>query len=135
MQVLIGELGELGRRAVACKHWRWMDGMLTGSYRVVGIDDDDDCVIACLLLIKNAGHVWECEDFSDMIPNLSDPATLGCLLHLVREAHTNELISTFNRAMMINDWCVVGEDHHGVHIYAENQGSEIEALVAALEAV
>jgi hypothetical protein len=49
-------LEDLGRRAVACKHWRWMDGMVTFGF--VGED----------------------------VPDLSDPATLGCLLALVREA-------------------------------------------------
>ena len=131
MQVLIGELGELGRRAVACKHWRWMPGMMDLHGNRFLFSDGSGC-----WWISDGDIEAVIDEASDSdTPNLSDPATLGCLLNLVREAHTNELISTFNRAMMINDWCVVGEDHHGVHIYAENQVSEIEALVAALEAV
>jgi hypothetical protein len=108
-----------------------MDGMLTGSYRVVGIDDDDDGVIACLLLIKNAGHVWECEDFSDMIPDLSDAATLGCLLHLVRLAHGNMQICTANENHV--NWSVGVETGLVFIILAEDCESEAEALVAALE--
>lgn len=56
---------ELARRAVACKHWRWMPGMLAldTGLRLDEMTDD-----------------WEAE-----IPDFSDPATMGCLLALVRE--------------------------------------------------
>ena len=54
-----GDMEDLGRRAVACKGWRWMQGMLR-------LTDKDDA-----------------------LPDLADPATLGCLLALVREAWSN----------------------------------------------
>jgi hypothetical protein len=76
-------LEDLGRRAVACERWRWRDG----SKRV------------------HAEHRWAwrlcgwrwfpCDErsnavhdncFAEAIPDLSDPATIGCLLALVREA-------------------------------------------------
>jgi hypothetical protein len=51
---------ELSKRAVACRKWRWLPGMLctTAGYR------------------KENGA----------LPDLEDAATLGCLLALVREA-------------------------------------------------
>ncbi len=59
----------LARRAVACKGFRWMPGMLTteGMRVVVRCFNDDN-------------------EPDDDIPDLTDPATLGCLLALVREA-------------------------------------------------
>ena len=66
---------ELAKRAVACKHWRWTPGMLwclpssaPGLLRGRMIGDNP----SALLLAEG----W---------PDLSDPATLGCLLALVRE--------------------------------------------------
>jgi hypothetical protein len=66
---------ELGRRAVACKGWTWMPGMLRhDGYRYVG------------------SGVWvRWSETSDLLtalhmpgqfPDLSDSATLGCLLDL-----------------------------------------------------
>jgi hypothetical protein len=57
----------LARRAVACKGWRWMPGM-----KVI------DSVRMTEGMLKFTHH-------SDL-PDLTDPATLGCLLALVREA-------------------------------------------------
>jgi hypothetical protein len=67
---------ELAKRAVACKGWRWMPGMLTESgYRVC----DNNCTWPHLQkgdTLRSGLH----------FPDLTDPATLGCLLALVREA-------------------------------------------------
>jgi hypothetical protein len=56
----------LAKRAVACKGWRWLPGMA-------------DCW---------GGRVREGDglDRATAFPDLTDPATLGCLLALVREA-------------------------------------------------
>ena len=60
---------ELARRAVACRHWRWMPGMrLQNGYM---LKDED-------FPTHGDEHGW--------LPDLSNPATLGCLLALVREA-------------------------------------------------
>lgn len=90
---------ELGRRAVACKHWRWMPGMLvlsTNNYhrpaRIEALDGDtygltvvphaDGPVFASHHEYGVAGEFPR----GSTIPDLRDPATLGCLLVLVREA-------------------------------------------------
>jgi hypothetical protein len=73
---------ELGRRAVACRHWKWMPGML-----LLSLDDDPIRIDG-----TQDGHPYREEDCgtyfpkAPFVPDLSDPATLGCLLHLVREA-------------------------------------------------
>ena len=70
------EMEALARRAVATKHWRWLPGMLvhstwySESFRL-------DCDIA--------DHEAEGRLTNEAIPDLTDPATLGCLLHLWRE--------------------------------------------------
>lgn len=56
----------LARRAVACKGWRWMPGMADHWGRRLREGDWLDPAAA--------------------FPDLTDPATLGCLLALVREA-------------------------------------------------
>ena len=72
-------LEELGRRAVACKHWRWMPGMLHG---IEAMDETR--------YVSRFSEFSIYADDDGRIPILSDPATLGCLLHLVREAWPDE---------------------------------------------
>jgi hypothetical protein len=69
------------RSAVACKAWRWMPGMLLdGGLRIVGFCPEGFAYGHS----ATAGHrVWIDEQ---AMPDLADPATLGCLLALVREA-------------------------------------------------
>lgn len=63
------EMEALGHRAIACRRWFWMPGMLTST----GIR---------LTFHQRPGYVRGEVD----IPDLTDPATLGCLLQLVNEA-------------------------------------------------
>ena len=67
---------ELARRAVACKRWRWMPGMLTLSgSRIVGE--------------TRSAFVFSSpvDDAATELPDLTDPATIGCLHHLACEAY------------------------------------------------
>jgi hypothetical protein len=106
---------DLARRAVACKAWRWMPGMRWWS-------DDDH------------GRL---DDFqpeymgrpADALPDLTDPATVGCLLALVRKAWGDPYL------------CCVGDRETGWRLdgYAavedfHSYRSEAETLVRALEA-
>lgn len=118
-------LEELGRRAVACKHWRWMPGMLVGEWVIDG---------ACPHQWAN-GNPWRQERnniiiLPDELPDLSDPATLGCLLHLVREAWGRDAYIEVNKYER-NGGRYLCDTQVGIAFPGQ---TEAEALVAALEA-
>ena len=79
------------------------------------------------------------DDLPGTLPDLDDPATLGCLLALVREAWGDQGLHCAGR---YSDgkwlWHVQGGHPHGAtfrrRVYAIGHGTEAEALVAALEA-
>jgi hypothetical protein len=107
----------VAKRVVACKGWKWLPGMkgmyLAESVAVrvhgVGVGSDAYC---------DAFALHSCKRFNVPVsrlrdPDLSDPATLGCLLALVREATTAYASLTFEPGYL---------------------HTEVENLVAALEA-
>jgi len=115
---VIPEHIELSRRLVACKHFRWMPGMA---------------------FFEDNGLQWRVQSemhaeyiYNDRRLDLSDPASVGCLMQLVREAWRQEGITTS-----------YGEGYWRVHSpimklgfpYMDNDyNTEAAALVAALEA-
>jgi len=124
---------DLARRAVACKHWRWMPGMLVrygdgkAWYRLTGGD----------------GYP------RDAWPDLSDPCTLGGLLALVREAWgSQEMVTRRGWDFPTECWVwSVRTEPRPVAAIGEKPGhpitwrtmsigggpTEAEALIAALE--
>ena len=117
------ELEALARRAVACSRWRWMRGMLTV-----------DAVRLC-----SSGEAMELTGFPDGpktrgfigLPDLTDPATLGCLLALVREAWSNPDLHVQRDGRLF----VVNPTPKGSPPYGDiDAPTEAAVLVAALEA-
>ena len=124
-------LEELARRAVACKRWRWMPGMLSAKGLRVHRRDDDGYVVGYY-----ANHEYIAECVPGTLPDLSDPATLGCLLALVREAWGDEASVSLNISSF---WAVGGAKiqkgksaGHTINLGIWKL-TEAEALVAALE--
>ncbi len=121
---------ELSRRAVACKGWRWMQGMTS----VWG--DDDGQPMRWLCRSSSYGHVMcgPCADGHprhnlDALPDLTDPATLGCILRLVREAwkRSTAFLYYYGGSWFFDPQQSGPTDH-------PSGRTEAEALVAALEA-
>jgi len=100
----------LARRAVACKGWRWMPGMLAVEQAVPGM--------ALSTRPVRVDEYWH--EVGVWLPDLTDPATLGCLLALYEE--TRKMLTCPDP----------------VYTYASAYGllhpRTAEALVAALEA-
>ena len=139
-----GDMNDLARRAMACKGWRWLKGMS---------DNDGDLFFG--------GGCWASEEINAAInaerirldspdelpagyfssstpalPDLSDPATVGCLLSLVREAWSNPHIYTVATPSTLPNerWLMACGNTRLPYHLRRGFFTEIEALVAALEA-
>lgn len=116
---------ELGRRAVASPHWRWMPGMAWS-------------------LPPNARGGWPAHlhrgrcpipECLVPVPDFSDPATLGCLLALVREVWDRPLLyvepeEDEHDGLAWYVWCASEAQSFSSGLHR----TEAAALVAALEA-
>jgi hypothetical protein len=130
----------LARRAVACKGWRWMGGMLRVSpvLEKAFFDFHPDVMPTERVLDQhpstdadkrwsNATNAWV-----QLLPDLTDPATLGCLLALVREACGDDEAYAIPWHDEDGGWTVcVREEDRSVNV--SEGDTEAEALVAALE--
>ena len=114
---------DLARRAVACQRWRWVPGMLA---------------VVPPAYFGSTGYILRMEQPpARAYPDLSDHATLGCLLALVREAWGNpRLVAIYCEPAnpgQSEGWAVQRADNR-LPVAGENYATEAEALVAALEA-
>lgn len=122
----------LEQRAVACARWRWVEGMLAVKH---GLRSRVSAEYRGHLHQPAAVTAWR----SDSVPDLADPATLGCLLALVREAHGGVgSVVYLPRDGAIRLWRVVTYAHGAEWLTPSRLlgegATEAEALVAALEA-
>ena len=155
-------MSDLARRAVAFPRWRWMPGMLTHSthaggfpccpagtpIRVDTLSALEDCVVERMfgpITPEPSHHHPDFERLcaphdADMeaawarvLPDLTDPATLGCLLALVREAWKDPgatCAPVVSGQIHLEDWEIVW---YAPHLDREIRGAtEASALVAAL---
>lgn len=107
---------QLGRRALDCKGWRWMPGMAYFRFGKSHRIHSD--------ILSSGGRYDE-----TCVPDLTDPATLGCLLALVREAWFAEP-GTVCWTEHKRKWVFLANEVHDDVIYGD---SEPELLVNALE--
>jgi hypothetical protein len=124
---------ELGRRAVACKGWRWMPGMLARDARWVlhRIQDDGSALDLSDDILERA---WGYST-KTLRPIFDDPATLGCLLALVREAWGGDFEQMWLEWYPpLSRWGIQGAHAGARSILLASGPTEAEALVAALEA-
>ena len=120
---------ELARRAVACKGWRWLPGMRwTNPPKPGGYGPLDG---AGRLDETEATYLWPPDG---AVPDLGDPATVGCLLALVREAFGTDQMHVYY-ATCAGDWVVHHPDPpRGRGPTSVRGRTEAETLLAALEA-
>ena len=116
---LTADFEKLAHRAVACKQWRWMPGM-----RVI-VPSKRKGNTGCFFRVNE--FEW-CSAEGDL-PDLSDPATRGCLLAIVREASRADGFCCYARPEALWRYYTQKGKLLGQGI------TETEALVAALEAV
>ncbi len=145
---------ELGRRLVACRGFRWMPGMLckrrlrTGEWVSVRLTEHTS-VADYRVVERNAvpsmnqaagsimaeGYVtqsgWVLAE--DLIPDLSDAATKGCVMQLVREAWDDP---EAHLALGGAGWVLMsGESRIADVMYPSRPSEEdAEAMVFAMEA-
>lgn len=120
-------MSDLAKRAVECKHWRWMPGMSIDGMVVVDADESG-------LDVARKGIVQEWPG-EHAYPDLTDPATRGALLALVREAWGDPYMTTdYWRGPRV--WTCKSDEVHsmGACRRAPKGPTEAAALVAALEA-
>ena len=141
---------DLARRAVASPHWRWLPGMalvrrkqgpaggtgLRPTHLRVALTGGHPCdPFACIADVDRLPR--PAPNDPHWVPDLTDPATVGCLLALVREAWGDPALSV--TAGYTKDRTVEWEVEHphpdslpeALWTYFD---TEAAALVAALEA-
>jgi hypothetical protein len=127
---------ELAKRAVACSRWALSPRM--HAFREMEYGDVGPSCTVILLDGPVAHVVWDQGSgrlkpiaAAELLPDLSDPASIGCLLALVREAWGVQTLTTnYCDGMDQVAWAVVDAKNRPMGYGA----TEAEALVAALEA-
>ena len=123
---------DLARRAVACPGWRWLPGMLdTDGWRILRGEEASGGAS----LASADGELMHDRSLSlSVLPDLTDPATVGCLLALVREAWVDAGCWAECDGGDLTRWAVYSPATPTDRWRIGVGTTEAEALVAALEA-
>lgn len=121
----MSQIEDLGRHAAVCKNWRWLPGMLV--WRGLRVIQGGTPISARL----EDGRLTT---MRGTVPDLTDPATLGCLLSLVREAWGPRVHATHRPDVGVSEAWYVSHRKGPPPWRGFTGPTEAEALVAALEA-
>lgn len=118
----------LARRAVACRGWRWMPGMLihyTGlrKFDLPGLPLPTLGQQKARLLSDSVGEELR---MGNPFPDINDPATLGCLISLVQEIYNKKIVVSIG-----NGWWSIQTDYKDWD--QDNTSSILEGLILAME--
>ena len=124
----------LARRVVAAPGWRWMRGMRIANTKfasVVAVCDGAPCGAEEGATCDDNAAVW-LDDWTTatLLPDLADPATLGCLLALVRQQWGMPNLAAVRKDGAWMLWAGGLPDG----LYRLRSATELEALILALEA-
>jgi hypothetical protein len=128
---------ELLKRLVACKDWRWLPGMLT-LCNVRLTEGDSDYLIGHRSGPTHKGGGWvDTTEVEGFLPDLSDPATVGCLFTLVREVWSTKKLANGHSPVVGTSECdglwEFGYRYGEVRVSCMWSKTEAEVLVWALE--
>ncbi len=123
------DYADLGKRAVASPHWAWMIGMRAHQVgRIIDLDETNS-----VGLCESFGSVsWRA--LASQMPRLYDPATLGCVTQLVREAWGDRDPYVVNDSGHPRGPWFVMTNHSDAAPCIASGATEGEALIKALEA-
>lgn len=116
----------LALRAVNSPGWSWHPGMLTlCNLRI--LDGDSDYLIGHRSGSTKDGGGWvDTTDVVGFLPDITDPATLGCLISLIQKTYKNKVVISIG-----NGWWSVQTDYKDWD--QDNTDSFLDALVSVLE--
>lgn len=108
----------LGRRAVACKGWKWLSGMLTlDGYRCIYATEDQR-EWASPAWIEEGMNVHQTRlTMPKDLPDMTDAATLGCVLELLKNTYGREIYAQ----PLFAYW-----HGHAVHIAGPRKGRRVK---------
>lgn len=125
-------LEELAEYAVTLDGWEWMPGMVDSYGDIVVSSPSENWMYVCGRMYEDdtKREVAIGQEVQGTYPDLTDPATLGCVLAMARKKH-----GPMSRAICsdIYKWGFVSGRfaHHYILIDTELQ-TEAHALIAAL---